>query len=118
TKSVANNGNPAATTNANYSIAPYITPMRITTQPTDQVASVGGAVTFRITAVGSFTTPESGANGPANWRYEWKHGATVVGHGASITLTNVQASDAGSYTCDVSNIDGTVTSNAVNLTVY
>jgi hypothetical protein len=86
----------------------------IVTQPLSQVVPVGVNVTFTMAA--NDTEPLS---------YQWKKGATNLANGsnisgatsASLTLTNVQLADAGSYTATVTNAAGNVTSNAATLTV-
>jgi pectate lyase/pectin methylesterase-like acyl-CoA thioesterase len=86
-----------------------ITPPSITTQPVSQTASVGGGtVTFSVVATGT-----------APLTYQWnKDGSDISGAtNATLTLTSVQASDAGSYLVRVSNGGGTVTSNPATLTV-
>lgn len=80
----------------------------ISVQPQPQTVDLGGTAMFSVTATGSPT--------PAfQWR---KEGVNLPGqNAANLTLTNVQASNAGNYTVFVSNSEGNVTSNAVALTV-
>ncbi|TGE37386.1 6-bladed beta-propeller [Desulfosporosinus fructosivorans] len=80
----------------------------ITTHPSDQTVTAGQTATFTVAASG--TAPLS---------YQWKNdGVDIIGAASStLTITNVQASDAGSYTCYVSNGAGNITSNAATLTV-
>jgi hypothetical protein len=80
----------------------------ITTQPTSQVVSVGASVTFAVIA--------SGSPSPAlQWR---RNGTNMIGAtAASLTLSNVQAVDAGDYSVVASNTAGSVTSNSATLTV-
>ncbi|MBI5770411.1 MAG: M36 family metallopeptidase [Verrucomicrobia bacterium] len=80
----------------------------ITTQPIAQTVTAGSTATFSVVATG---TPP-----PA---YQWrKDGTDLTGAtSASLTLTNVQATDAGAYTVVVANAAGSVTSNAASLTV-
>ncbi|MBO0724436.1 MAG: immunoglobulin domain-containing protein, partial [Blastocatellia bacterium] len=84
------------------------TPPAITTQPVSQTAPAGSDVTFSVVA-----------SGAAPLAYQWqKDGADVPGAtGAALTLTNVQTSDAGSYSVVVSNSLGDVTSDPATLTV-
>ncbi|HKQ75856.1 MAG TPA: pectinesterase family protein [Blastocatellia bacterium] len=84
------------------------TPPSITTQPASQTAPVGSNVTFSVVA-----------NGTAPLGYQWKkNGSDIPGAtGATLTLTNVQLTDAGSYSVVVSNSVGATTSNPANLTV-
>ncbi len=80
----------------------------IVAQPTSQTTVVGGSATFTVTA-----------NGDAPLTYQWLlddveiAGATS----ASLTLSNVQASDVGTYTVTVSNSVGSATSNGAALVV-
>jgi hypothetical protein len=80
----------------------------IATQPASQSVNAGSNVTLSVVATGS----------PAP-TYQWrKNGVLVSGAtGASLTLTNVQASDAGAYTVVVTNLAGLVTSSPATLTV-
>ena len=78
----------------------------IATQPVSVVVIQGGSATFAVTATGSAPI------------YQWqKDGVDLVGATATtLSLSNVQSSNAGSYTVVVSNAE-TVTSSAATLTV-
>jgi hypothetical protein len=80
----------------------------ITTQPAPLTLNVGGSGSFSVTATGS----------PAP-TYQWRKGTTAIAGATSATLsfTNVQTADAGSYSVVVTNSAGSITSNAVALTV-
>jgi pectate lyase len=80
----------------------------ITKQPASQTAGVGTNVTFSVTATGT---------GPM--MYQWqKDGMDLpLAKSASLTLSNVQFTDAGSYQVIVSNIADDVTSVPATLTV-
>ncbi len=80
----------------------------ITTHPQSQRVTAGGTVTFTVLATG--TPPLS---------YQWrKDGQPLAGQtGDTLTLANVQAAQAGSYTVVVSNSAGQATSNPAVLTV-
>ncbi len=77
-------------------------------QPVSLVVLAGSAASF--TAVAAGTAPIS---------YQWsKNGTPIPGATSStLTLTNVQTSDDGSYTLTASNSVGHVTSNPAQLTV-
>jgi hypothetical protein len=78
-------------------------------QPSNLTVQVGGNVTMSVAASGSGLS------------YRWmKNGAPVVNESATqptLTLTNVQVADTGSYTAVVSNSGGSTTSTPVQLTV-
>ncbi|HTL67012.1 MAG TPA: endo-1,4-beta-xylanase [Lacunisphaera sp.] len=80
----------------------------ITTQPSSQTATVGGNLSFSVTATGT-----------APLTYQWKlNGADISGAtSSSYSISNVQASQAGNYTVTVSNVAGAVTSTTATLTV-
>ncbi len=80
----------------------------ITTQPQNVTVNVGGSATFSVAANGS---PSPG--------YQWrKDGSNLSGQTSStLSLTNVQTTNAGTYTVVVSNTAGSVTSNGATLTV-
>lgn len=86
---------------------PAATAPTITTQPVSQTVGTGASATFSVTASGTSLT------------YQWAHGGTNVpaGTAATLTLNNVQAADAGSYTVVVTNANGSVTSNPATLTI-
>ncbi len=80
----------------------------ITTQPASQSVSAGASVTLSVVATGS----------PAP-TYQWRKNGTLLSGATSATLTisNAQAADAGSYTVVVTNSVGIITSNAATLSV-
>jgi hypothetical protein len=103
-----------STTSANAALAVDAAPT-ITTQPTNQSASVGGSATFNIVASGS---------GPL--AYQWRRGATDLVNGGSIsgadtstlTINPVAAGDAATdYNCVVTSACGSATSSDASLTV-
>jgi pectate lyase len=77
-------------------------------QPASQIAVVGSTVSFSAQAAG--TAPIS---------YQWNRNGTPIAGATSttLTLTNVQTTNAGSYTLTASNSVGSVTSDAAVLTV-
>ncbi len=76
--------------------------------PSSQTTTVGGNVTF--------TAAASGNPSPS---YQWlRNGSTISGAtSATLTLTNVDLGDAGTYSVRASNGSGSVTSNGATLTV-
>jgi pectate lyase len=86
----------------------HIVPPTITTQPASQTANVGDGVSFTVVA-----------GGAAPFNYQWqKNGSAITGaNGASLTLANVQLSDAGDYSVEVNNDAGLATSEPATLTV-
>lgn len=80
----------------------------ITTQPSNQSATIGGSVSFSVTASG--TAPLS---------YQWrKDGASLPGATSSTySIASVTSGDAGTYSVVVSNSAGSATSNDATLTV-
>lgn len=87
-------------------------PPSITTQPVARTVSAGTSASFTV-----------GASGSAPFSYQWrKDGVPVVGNpsagSATLILTNVQASDVGTYDVIVSNgINPAATSAGASLTV-
>ncbi|HKB91384.1 MAG TPA: immunoglobulin domain-containing protein [Opitutaceae bacterium] len=89
-----------------FSVTVTGTALGFTTQPQSQTITAGQSVTFTSAASSTAT-------------YQWaKNGVAISGAtGANLTLTNVQSSDAGSYTVTASNSAGAITNAAVTLTV-
>ncbi len=85
-----------------------VVPSSISAQPQSQTVTVGGSASFSVVATG--TTPLT---------YQWQfNGANIPGATAStLTLNNVQASNAGKYTAIVSNSGASVKSQEAVLTV-
>jgi hypothetical protein len=84
------------------------TPPSIHAQPTNQTVFATRSVTFGVTATGSL--PLS---------YQWKFSGTNLDGvtNASLTLTNVQLSQAGTYSVQVTNAFGSIMSSNAVLTV-
>jgi uncharacterized repeat protein (TIGR02543 family) len=84
-----------------------IVPPAIVTQPASETNGVGSTATFTVVATG--TSPA----------YQWKfNGTNIAGATASVySKTNVQTTNAGSYTVAITNAAGSVTSSAAVLTV-
>jgi len=80
----------------------------ITAQPQDQNVNQGNDAVFSVVATG---TPAPS--------YQWRKNGTPIGGAtdSSYTVANAQPGDAGSYSVEVSNVAGTVTSADAMLTV-
>ena len=102
--------NPAGTATSDEAVLTVVENVApaITQQPTAQSVVVGATVTFIASASG---TPVP--------TFQWRrNGASISGAtNASLTLSNVQVTDAGDFTFVATNVAGTATSNAATLTV-
>ena len=80
----------------------------IVQSPTNQVVSAGGTASFSV-MVSGYPAP----------KYQWlKNGASFSGAtNATLTITNVQAGDAATYSVIITNSAGSMTSSNVTLTV-
>ena len=80
----------------------------ISAHPASQTKNAGESVTFTVVA--------TGAPAPT---YQWKKGSTDISGAttSSYTIDAVTSNDAGNYTVVVTNIAGSVTSDAATLTV-
>ncbi len=90
-----------------------VSTLAIDTQPTSQVAATGNTATFSVAASGA-TTPS----------YQWRKDGVAIDSGVNasaitntLSLSNVQASDQATYDVQVTNVSGTIVSDAVTLTV-
>jgi hypothetical protein len=85
-----------------------VTGPTFTTQPSNQTAYTGGAASFTAEATGSSVIS-----------YQWKKNGTAITGATSgtLTLANVQTSDAGSYSVLATNSDGSTSSVIAQLTV-
>ncbi len=83
-------------------------PVEITQQPQPQTVNVGQSATFTVVATGSPTLT-----------YQWKKGEDDIpgATGDTLTLDDIQTSQAGSYSVVVTNPAGPLTSSAAPLTV-
>ncbi len=102
-------GEPYTVTQARAFLSPVITG-----QPTDQTAVVGDTVTFSV-----------GVSGSAPLSYQWRYNGAILPNGGGVsgattpnlTLANVQAAQAGTYSVMVTNAAAGVTSVNAQLTV-
>jgi len=81
----------------------------IETQPSDQKGCLGHSATFTVVASG---TP------PLTYQWYSSAGEMSGQTNATLTLTNLQATDAGKYSMVVSNPYGSTSSSLANLTVF
>jgi len=97
-----------AVTSSNAFLTITSSPPVVVTQPTNQTAVAGGTAAFSVTATGS--TPLS---------FQWNfNGTNITGaNNATLTLSNVQLTNAGNYAVTVTNLYGSVTSSNAVLTV-
>lgn len=105
---VSNSAGSATSNTATLTVTTPTVAPTITTQPANVTVTAGGTAAFSVVASG--TSPLS---------YQWQKGSASIAGATSATFTiaSVQASDAASYACVVSNSAGSVTSNAATLTV-
>ncbi len=97
----------AITLNLNFTPNGTVTAPTITSQPSSVSVTSGGSVTFSVVATGA----------PLN--YQWALGGAAISGAtsSSLTISNAQMANAGSYTVVVSNSAGSVTSNSATLTL-
>ncbi len=95
-------------TSSNAVLTVLAIPPAIVSQPTNQTIYVGDTASFSVMA-----------NGALPLSYQWNfNGANIIGEtNTTLTLTNVQVSQAGNYTVLVSNFYGTILSSNAVLTV-
>jgi hypothetical protein len=105
---VVSNALGSVTSDGAYLTVGFSSGPSIFVQPQSQTVQPGGSVSFSVFA-----------SGDPPLRYQWrKHGTNLPGAtSSSLTLTNVQAANAGPYTVVVTNFSGSVTSDVAVLTV-
>ena len=97
----------------NFGLYEITTPV-FASQPVDTTIAAG--------MVGTFTV---GVSSPTTVTYQWQHAGTNISNGghysginnATLTVSNADPNDAGSYRCKVNNSSGPATSNPANLVV-
>ncbi|MCX6928212.1 MAG: immunoglobulin domain-containing protein, partial [Verrucomicrobia bacterium] len=87
---------------------PVATPPSILVQPANQMAILGSNVIFSVTSAG---TP------PLSYQWSWAGSALDGATNASLTLTNVQFSQAGNYSVVITNAGGSASSSNATLSV-
>lgn len=81
----------------------------ITTHPQSRTNAVGSTATFSVTATGT---------APITYRWYFNQTNLITGAtSATLTLSNVQFTNMGTYSCLVSNVGGTIMSSNATLTV-
>jgi len=105
---VSNSAGSVTSNTATLTVNPATTAPAITSQPQSLTLVAGTSGNFSVTATG---TPSP--------TYQWrKNGSNISGATSStLSLTNVQSTDAANYTVVVSNSAGSVTSSTATLTV-
>ena len=98
--------NPLATTNVSATLS-VLTPPTVTNTLPNPLVPAGSNVTI--------TCPAKGLDLGFQWLFD--DGQISAATNVSLTLTNVQPTNAGSYVCIVSNIAGALTSSVAVLTV-
>ncbi|MFO1512144.1 MAG: immunoglobulin domain-containing protein [Verrucomicrobiota bacterium] len=80
----------------------------ITTQPQSQTNSLGATATFAVVA-----------NGTGPLSYQWRHTTTNLpgATASSLSLPNIQVTDAGNYSVVITNLVGSITSSNAFLAV-
>jgi RHS repeat-associated protein len=91
-------------------VPPPAVPPVITQQPVNVTTNVGGNATFRVTATGTL---------PLSYQW-WFNGTNALGGATNISLTlaNVQTTNAGNYSVVVMNVAGSAISSNAVLSVY
>jgi hypothetical protein len=110
---VTNAGNYTVVVSSPYgsvtsSVVALYMPPYITVQPQNASVVLASNATFSVTA-----------SGPSPLNYQWLFGGTnlAVATNASYAISNVQPTNAGSYSVTVTNYYGSVTSSTASLTV-
>ncbi len=89
-------------------VIPFGTAPVITQQPTNLTVNVGNTAMFAVTATGAV---------PLSYQWSFNHTNLLGATNATLTLPNVQLSQAGSYAVVVTNFIGFTNSSAALLTV-
>ncbi|HUR56836.1 MAG TPA: putative Ig domain-containing protein [Opitutaceae bacterium] len=105
---LTNSGGSIVSNDVTLTVISLNTPPVITAQPAAQSTSLGGNATFTVVAAGAGTLS-----------YQWrKDGVAIAGAtSATLSLSGVSYDAAGSYSVVVANANGSVTSEAVRLTL-
>ena len=108
---VTNAAGTVTSASATLTVNPIPVAPIITTSPTERTATVGETVTFNVIATGT-PTPT----------YQWrKDGVAILGNpsatAATLSLSRITSTEAGSYDVVVTNLAGSATSTAATLTV-
>ncbi len=95
--------NPVGTATSSPAPLSVLAPPVVTIAPTSRTVAVGANPVFTVTATGT---------APLN--YQWQVGSTAITGAttSSLALTNVQTTDAGTYTVTITNLIGSTNSSA------
>jgi uncharacterized repeat protein (TIGR01451 family) len=101
-------GNASTSRSFVLTIMPIVEPPTIVAQPQSQVVSNGVPVVFSVSAVGT-----------APLQYQWRFNGSnlFAATNSTLTISNAQPANAGSYSVLVSNIGGSVASDSATLEV-
>lgn len=93
---------------ATQAVLSLVLPPAIVNQPSDQAVPVASSATFNCSATGG---------NPLGYQWQFRGTNCLLETNSSLTLTNVQVSNAGGYACLVTNPVGVVTSSVATLIV-
>ena len=93
------------TVNAAAPVTP-VSDLKLNSQPSSTTLYEGGSVTFSMNVSSSLVVA-----------YTWFKNGTAIGSGSSLTISNVTLSNAGTYSCEVTDAIQTIACNAFTLTV-
>lgn len=93
-------------------------PLAVPTAPSPQAPSIVSEPQNLILAEGNSLNYAVVVSGTGPFTYEWRRGVTVVGtNSAELQIANMQAANAGDYTCTITNAVGNVTTTPASVTV-
>lgn len=101
--------NVAGSVTSAVAVLTVVIPPAITAPPQSQTNVAGTTANFSVTAIGT---------GPLTYQWQFNGGNMAGATTTSVTLNNVQSTNAGSYAVVVTNAAGSVTSALATLTVW
>ena len=82
----------------------YVNPFLVCAAPPSNVRITGSGLNSNTVRLGASTTLRCSASGTVPLQYQWKHNGTVLGvTSPTYRVSSAEFSDAGRYTCQVSN---------------